>query len=74
MRFCSSIPNLLYWSRVFMMQHHHHYVRCSECNEKHMVDIKFELENIEEDIFGHDIATFTCPETGKVTKSLVFRS
>jgi hypothetical protein len=57
-----------------MMQHHHHYVRCSECNEKHMVDIKFELENIEEDIFGHDIATFTCPETGKVTKSLVFRS
>ena len=56
------------------MMQHHHYVRCSECNEKHMVDIKFELEDIEEDIFGHDIATFTCPETGKVTKSLVFRS
>ncbi len=34
----------------------------------------FVQEDIEEDIFGHDIATFTCPKTGKVTKSLVFRS
>ena len=39
-----------------------------------MVDINFELENIEEDICGHDIATFTCPKTKNVTKSPVFRA
>lgn len=56
------------------MIQHHHYVICSECKEKHMVDINFELENIEEDFHGHDVATFTCSKTKNVTKSRVFRA
>ena len=51
-----------------------HYVKCSECSEDHMIDDKFKLENIEEDMMGRDLATFKCEKTGELTKSLVFRT
>ena len=47
------------------------YVRCRECGEQHD-STEVEFLNIEEDIEGRDVITFTCPITQKPTCSLVY--
>lgn len=47
-------------------------VLCQSCNARH--DTKYvKFLNIEEDIDRRDIVTFTCPDTGEIVKSWVFR-
>ena len=47
-----------------------HFVNCSKCGEQHYSGT-IVTENIEEDIYGRDVITYTCPVTDKLTKSLV---
>lgn len=45
-------------------------VRCTKCGQEHQVkDVEF--LNIEEDIQGRDLMTYTCPVTGEVAKAYV---
>ena len=46
------------------------FVNCSKCGEKHYQG-EIETLNIEEDIQGFDIITYTCPVTGEETKAYV---
>jgi len=48
------------------------FVTCKECGQRHDTE-SVEFLNIEEDQYGYDLMTFTCPVTGKATKSIVFR-
>lgn len=45
------------------------YVNCP-CGNKHY-NGSIETVNIEEDIFGRDVLTYTCPNTGNEMKALV---
>ena len=47
------------------------YVNCLKCGEHHST-AQIEFLNIEEDIQGRDIMSFTCPVENESTKSLVF--
>ena len=49
------------------------FVQCRECGERHSSE-EVEGVNIEEGPNGEDILTFVCPETGKETKSIVYRT
>ena len=48
------------------------YVMCRECGEQHNSEEVIGT-NIEEGSQGEDVLTFVCPETGKETKSIVYR-
>jgi ribosomal protein L32 len=49
------------------------YVKCKECGEEHRPN-EVEVTDCEEDFAtGGDLLTYTCPVTGKETKSLVYR-
>lgn len=47
-------------------------VRCTECGENHWTT-EVEFLNVEEDIHGRDVMSYTCPITNQSTKSLVYR-
>lgn len=47
------------------------YVRCKECGEIHTIE-EVEFLNIEEDMEGRDVITFSCPTTLNPTTSLVY--
>lgn len=46
------------------------YVNCPKCGEKHYQG-EIETLDVEEDIQGFDIITYTCPATGEVAKAYV---
>ena len=46
-------------------------VLCQHCGVFHRTD-RVEFLNIEEDIQGCDVMTFTCPKTGEPARSRVF--
>ena len=48
-----------------------YYVRCS-CGHEHNTDV-VKFLNVEEDIQGRDVVTFTCPIQGYEVRSLVFK-
>jgi hypothetical protein len=48
------------------------FVKCEECGEEHCQIDKLLVENIEEDVYGRDVLTFVCPETGHTTTSLIY--
>ena len=47
------------------------FVKCKECGEEHYTG-ELLVENIEEDVYGRDVLTFVCPETGHTTTSLIY--
>ena len=51
---------------------HNFYVRCAECQKRHLVD-EVEFLDVEEDYIGRDIMHFVCPETLIESKSLVYK-
>jgi hypothetical protein len=46
-------------------------VRCKECGDEHTPD-EVRAINIEEDAEGRDVITFECPNTHRITTSVVF--
>ena len=47
-------------------------VKCRECGDEHLTsEVKF--VNIEENLYGEDVAYFICSVTDTITQSLVFR-
>lgn len=46
---------------------------CPKCQQRHYSG-QIVTENIEEDIYGRDVITYTCPETDEMTKALVLVS
>lgn len=48
------------------------FVSCRSCGYHHDTNMIKSL-NIEEDIQGADVLTFSCPDTGEIVSSWVFR-
>lgn len=47
-------------------------VKCRECGDEHLTsEVKF--VNIEENLYGEDVAYFICSVTDTITQSQVFR-
>ena len=47
-------------------------LKCHECGDEHLTS-EVEFVNIEENLYGEDVAYFVCSETGVVANSRVYR-